>query len=190
MTEHVVRALAESRRVYGGRHVYAELTLRHGIAVRREAVSRLMRLARLQGLTGRPRYRHVSHAPTAEDRVGRQYRRNRPDESCVTDITGHASRGGKVYCAIVLDAYSRRVVGWSIDSFPTACVVTSALGMAIEERRPPTARTVGHSDQGTRFISWAFTRRAVESGLLPSMGSVGSCYDNAMIDSFWSGMRV
>jgi putative transposase len=65
---------------------------------------------------------------------------------------------------------------------------TNALGMAIKQREPD--GTVIHSDQGTQFTSWAFTRRALDSGLLPSMGSVGSCFDNAMIESFWSRMQV
>jgi transposase InsO family protein len=88
-----------------------------------------------------------------------------------------------------LDAYSRRVVGWSIDSSPTAALVTNALGMAIDTRTP-TSETVIHSDQGVQFASWAFTKRATDSGLLPSMGSVGDCYDNAMIEAFWSRMQV
>jgi putative transposase len=94
-----------------------------------------------------------------------------------------------VYCAVVLDVFSRRVVGWSIDAAATATLVTNALGMAIDKRRA-TQRTVIHSDQGTQFTSWAFTRRAIDSGLLPSMGSIGDCYDNAVIESFWSRMRV
>ena len=106
----------------------------------------------------------------------------------VTDITEHPTREGKVYCAVVLDVSSRRVVGWSIDVSPTAALVTNALGMAIERRGPD--GTVIHSDQGTQFTSWAFTRRAIDSGLLPSRGSVGSCFDNAMIESFWSRMQV
>ncbi len=89
----------------------------------------------------------------------------------------HPTREGKIYCAVVLDAFSRRVVGWSIDAHPTAALVTNALGMAIEQRRPPDGTTVIHSDQGTQFTSWSFTQRAVDSGLLPSMGSVGDCYD-------------
>ena len=104
--------------------------------------------------------------------------------------TEHPTREGKVYCAVVLDTFSRRVVGWSIDSHPTAALVTNALGMAIEQRRPAEGSTVIHSDQGTQFTSWSFTQRAVDSGLLPSMGSVGNCYDNAMIESFWSRMQV
>ena len=90
----------------------------------------------------------------------------------------------------MLDVFSRRVVGWSIDGQPTAALVTNALGMAIEQRRPRDGTTVIHSDQGTQFTSWAFTKRVVDSGLLPSMGSVGDCYDNAMVESFWSRMQV
>jgi putative transposase len=103
--------------------------------------------------------------------------------------TQHPTREGKVYCAVVLDAYSRRVVGWSIDASPTAALVTNALGMAIDTRTPPTGAVI-HSDQGVQFGSWAFTQRAKDSGLLPSMGSVGDCYDNSMIEAFWSRMQV
>ena len=181
---------AESRGTYGVRRVHAELTLGHGISVGRQAVERLMRRVNLQGLSGRPRYRRIPNIATAEDRVQRQFGREGRDQLWVTDITEHRTREGKVYCAVVLDAFSRRVVGWSIDSYPTAALVTNALGMAIEQRRPPDGATVIHSDQGTQFTSWTFTQRAVDSGLLPSMGSVGDCYDNAMIESFWSRMQV
>src|SRR5713101_8632851 len=78
---------------------------------------------------------------------------------------------------------------WSIDGSPSTALVTNALGMAIDQRRP-TNSTVIHSDQGTQFTSWAFTRRAVDSGLLPSMGSVGVCFDNAVMEAFWSRMQV
>jgi transposase InsO family protein len=81
------------------------------------------------------------------------------------------------------------VIGWSIDARPSTALVTNALGMAIDQRRP-TGDTIIHSDQGTQFTSWAFTRRAVDSGLLPSMGSVGDCFDNAVMESFWSRMQV
>lgn len=88
----------------------------------------------------------------------------------------------------MLDTYSRRVVGWAIDSSPNAALATNALGIAIDSRRPA-AGTVIYSDQGTVFGSWAFTQRAKGSGLMPSMGSVGDCYDS-MIESFWSRMQV
>ena len=126
---------------------------------------------------------------TASDQVDRQFHRDQPDQLWVTDITEHPTREGKLYCAVVLDVFSRRVVGWSIDSAPTAALVTNALGMAIQQRQPGKG-TVIHSDQGTQFTSWAFTRRALDSGLVPSMGSVGDCFDNAVIESFWSRMQV
>ncbi len=190
LTEHIIRAHTESRGTYGVRRIHAELTLGQRISVGRQAVEGLMRRAGLQGLSGRPRYRRVPNVATAADRVRRQFGREGRDQLWVTDITEHPTREGKVYCAVVLDAFSRRVVGWSIDAHPTEALVSNALGMAIEQRRPTQGATVIHSDQGTQFTSWTFTQRAVDSGLLPSMGSVGDCYDNAMIESFWSRMQV
>ena len=140
-------------------------------------------------MSGRPRYRHVPNTPTATDQVDRQFARGARDQLWVTDITEHPTREGKVYCAVVLDVFSRRVVGWSIDASPTAALVTNALGMAIGHRKP-TGGTVIHSDHGTQFTSWAFTRRALDSGLVPSMGSIGDCFDNAVIESFWSRLQV
>jgi len=177
------------RGVYGARRVHAELTLGHGIAVGRHAVETLMRRATRQGLSGRPGHRRIPNMPTAADLVDREFRRSEPDQLWVTDITEHPTREGKVYCAVVLDVFSRRVVGWSIDSAPTAMLVTNALGMAIGQRAPADG-TVIHSDQGTQFTSWAFTRRAIDSGLVPSMGSIGDCYDNAVIEAFWSRLQV
>lgn len=116
----------------------------------------LMRRAGLQGVSGRPRYRQSPNTPTASDLVDRKFERSKRDQLWVTDITEHPTREGKVYCAAVLDVFSRRVVGWSIDSSPTAALVTNALGMAIGHRKP-SAGTVIHSDHGTQFTSWAFT---------------------------------
>jgi putative transposase len=190
LTDVITQIHIDSRGVYGAMRVHAELTLGHGITVSHGSVELLMHRAGLQGVTGRPRFRRVPNVATADDRVDRQFGRDARDRLWVTDITEHPTREGKVYCAVVLDAFSRRVVGWSIDSSPTAALVTNALGMAIDQRRPSEGSTVIHSDQGTQFTSWAFTRRAIDSGLLPSMGSVGDCYDNAMIESFWSRMQV
>ena len=118
--------------------------------------------SRTSGSEGGPRKRAGGNAGTAP--------RSDP-------YTEHPTHEGKVYCAVVLDTYSRRIVGWSIDSSPTAALVTNALGMAIDGRRP-TGPTVIDSDQGTQYGSWAFTRRALDAGLLPSMGAIGTCYDS------------
>ncbi len=189
LTDMIRQVHAASRHTYGSRRVHADLRLGHDIAVGRQAIEMLMRLAGVHGISGRPRSRRVAGVATAGDRVQRQFHRDRPDQLWVTDITEHCTREGKVYCAVVLDAWSRRVVEWSIDASPSAALVTNALGMAIDQRRP-SSDTVIHSDQGTQFTSWTFTRRAVDSGLLPSMGSVGDCFDNALMESFWSRMQV
>ena len=189
LTDRIRAVHAASRGTYGARRVRAELVLGQGIAVGHQAVARLMRVAGIRGLAGRPRYRKSAPQAAATDRVGRQFAREATDQLWVTDITEHPTREGKVYCAVVLDACSRRVVGWSIDAAPTAALVTHALSMAIETRRP-VGPTVIHSDQGTQFGSWAFTRRAQEAGLLPSMGAVGTCFDNALMESFWSRVQV
>ena len=182
LTELIGRVHLDSRGTYGARRVHAELTLGHGLSVGRCAVELLMRRAAIAGVSGRPRFRRIPNVATASDLVERRFWADEPDRLWVTDITEHPTREGKVYCAVVLDVFSRLVVGWSIDSVATAALVTNALGMAIEGRGPE--GTVIHSDQGTQFTSWAFTRRALDSGLVPSMGSVGSCFDNAMIESF------
>jgi putative transposase len=189
LTEQIQAIHVMSRGVYGARRVHAELTLGLGITAGRAAVERLMRLAGIKGLPGNRRRRPQHQTPTAADLVDRQFTRPQPDQLWVTDITEHPTREGKVYCAVVLDAFSRRVVGWSIDSSQTAGLVTSALDMAIRNRRPGPDLVI-HSDHGVQFTSWAFTQRARASGLLPSMGSIGDCYDNAMIEAFWGRMQT
>jgi putative transposase len=175
LTDLIRQIHTASRGTYGARRVHAELTMGYGVTVGHNAVEMLMSRAGIAGLPGtRRRRRKIPGPPTASDLVDRQFARSEPDRLWVTDIAEHPAREGKVYCAVVLDTFSRRVVGWSIDSSPTATLVTSALGMAINNRNP-TNETVIHSDQGTQFTSWAFTRRAQESGLVPSMGSIGDC---------------
>ena len=114
--------------------------------------------------------------------------RSGPNKLWVTDITEHPTREGKVFCCAVLDAFSRKIVGWSIDSTQTAALVTNALGMAIAGRDPD--RTVIHSDRGTQFTSWVFTQRVKEAKLMPSVGRTGTALDNAMMESFWGRMQV
>jgi transposase InsO family protein len=149
-----------SRGTYGIRRVHADLTLGHGIAVGQQAVELLMatrgnpRDLRAASLPARPRYGHRRRSRRAA------VHRDHPDQLWVTDITEHPSSEGKVYCAVVLDVWSRRVIGWSIHSMPSTALVTNALGMAVDQRRPQ-GDTLIHSDQGTQFSSWAFMRRAV-----------------------------
>lgn len=176
LTDLIRQVHAGSNGIYGARRVHAELTLGHGVMVGHNGIEMLMRRAGIKGLPGNKRPRRVNQTPTAADLVDRHFTRHAPNQLWVTDITEHPTREGKVYCAVVLDVFSRKVVGWSIDSTQTASLVTNALGMAIDSRRP-TAGTLIHSDHGVQFTSWTFTRRVHESGLIPSMGSIGDCYD-------------
>jgi transposase InsO family protein len=189
LTEQIRAVHVASRGTYGARRVHAELTLGLGLRVGHNQVEMLMARAAIKGLPGtrRPRPRHET--PTATDLVERMFTRTAPNRLWVTDITEHRTYEGKVYCAVVLDTFSRRVVGWSIDSSQTAALVTNALSMAIANRDPQPGVVV-HSDHGVQFTSWAFTDRAKRSGLVPSMGSIGDCYDNAVIESFWGRMQT
>jgi putative transposase len=188
LTEQIRAVHAASRGTYGSRRVHAELRMGRGLVVGYHAVEMLMRRAGIHGLPGSRRPRPKHQTPTASVLVNRDFARSSPNQLWVTDITAHPTREGKVYCVVVLDTFSRKVVGWSIDATQTATLVTNALSMAISNRQP--SGTVVHSDHGVQFTLWAFTRRVPESGLAPSMGSIGDCYDNGMIESFWGRMQT
>ncbi len=180
---------AESRGVYGYRRVRAELMLGWQIAVSNKLVHKLMAEGRLQGLPTRRQRRNLVSVATAEDLVCRDFNRDRPNQLWLTDITEHPTREGKVYCCVVVDAHSRKIVGWSIDSHQATSLVTNALSMAISNRTPAIG-TVIHCDHGTQFTSWAFSERIRQAGLLPSMGTVGDAYDNALIEAFWARLQT
>jgi transposase InsO family protein len=189
LTDLITQIHAASRGTYGAPRVHAELRLGRGITVGHNAVAMLMRRAGLFGLPLKRRWSARSVVPTACDLVDRRFAVIEPDVLWVTDITEHPTREGKLYCCVLLDAYSRRVVGWSIDSRQTAALVTNALGMAIQNRSP-TPGTIVHADHRTQFTSWAFTRRVRDAGLLASMGTVGDALDNAVMESFWARVQV
>jgi len=152
-------------------------------------VHKLMAEERLQGLPTRKQRKSFVNVATSEDLVCRDFNRDRPNQLWLTDITEHPTREGKVYCCVVLDAHSRRIVGWSIDTHQASSLVTNALQMAISNRTPPQG-TVIHSDHGTQFTSWAFSERVRQAGLVPSMGTVGDAYDNALIEAFWARLQT
>jgi putative transposase len=148
----LVRAIhADSRGTYGWRRVNAELTYGHGVIVNRKTVRKIMRAQGLHGLPGaRKSFRGKANIATTADLVERRFDRPAPDQLWVTDITEHPTREGKLYCCVVLDVFSRRVVGWAIDSHQATPLVTNALGMAITNRNPGPDQTVIHSDHGSQ----------------------------------------
>ena len=124
------------------------------------------------------------------DLVNRQFTASGPDRLWLTDITQHRTTEGWVYCAVVLDAWSRRVIGWSIADHLRTELVTDALEMARLRRKPDDGHTVLHSDHGCQYTSWAFGQRLRQAGLLGSMGSIGDCYDNSMMESFFGSLQI
>ncbi|MFC4856890.1 IS3 family transposase [Actinophytocola glycyrrhizae] len=189
LVKHIEQIHADSRDTYGSPRVHAELRLGLGMAVNRKRVARLMRQAGIQGLYRRKRSWTTVRDPGAEpapDLVNRHFTVHGPDRLWITDITEHPTEEGKVYCAAVMDAYSRLIIGWSINTHMRTELVTDALGMATIRRKPENDKTVLHSDHGSQYTSWAFGQRLRTAGLLASMGSVGGCYDNAMMEPFSS----
>lgn len=188
-----IRAIhAESRGTYGSPRVHAELRLGHGVACGRTRVERLMAAAGLVGVHRRRRQgctrRDDTQAPS-DDLVKRSFTASEPDRLWIADITEHRTWEGKLYLAVVLDAFSRRVVGWSIADHLRAEIVCDALDMAVWTRRPD-AGAIHHSDHGCQYTSYAFGRRLRDAGLLGSMGSVGDCYDNAAAESFFATLQT
>jgi putative transposase len=194
LTKLIERIHGESRGTYGSPRVHAELVLGLGVAVNRKRVERLMREAGIQGLYRRRRRGCTVRDPAAEpasDLVNRQFTAQTPDQLWITDITEHPTEDGKVYCAAVMDAYSRLIIGWSIADHMRTELVTDALGMAIIRRQPDkNGKTILHSDHGSQCTSWAFGQRLRAADLLASMGTVGDCYDNAMMESFWGTLQL
>lgn len=181
---------ASSRETYGAPRVHAELLAggeRHG----RKRIARLMREA---GLVGASRRRHGpittrrdKEARPAPDLVDRRFSAPAPNRLWVADITFIPTAAGFLYLAVVLDAWSRKIVGWAMANHLRAELVLDALEMAVGQRRP--RDVIHHSDQGSQYTSLAFGKRCKEAGVRPSMGSVGDAYDNAMCESFFATLE-
>jgi len=174
----------QSREIYGRPRIQDDLR-DDGIFVGDKRVARLMRernihgVSRRKGCTTTVRDRDARPAP---DLVERRFIASAPDQLWVADITYVPTWSGFLFLAIVLDVFSRRVVGWAMATHLRTELVLDALNMAIYRRRP--VNVIHHSDQGCQYTSIAFGKRCEQAGVRPSMGSVGDCYDNAMCESF------
>lgn len=188
LVERIREIHRTSRRSYGSPRVHDELKLGEGRRVGRKRIERLMRINGIVGIHKRRRgcTRRDPDAAPSDDLVNRQFTPEGPDRLWIADVTEHPTGEGRIYLAVVLDAWSRRVIGWSIADHMRAELVVDAVQMAIWRRRPPSGQTVHHSDHGSQYTSWAFGRRLRAAGVLASMGSIGDCFDNAMAESFFS----
>ncbi len=189
LTAHIDAIHRASRGTYGVPRVHAELAAL-GIHIGCKRVARLMRALGVHGVSRRRRprttLRDLAHPP-APDLVARDFVAPGPNRLWVADITYIPTWAGFLYLAVVVDAWSRRVIGWAMEAHLRTELVLAALDMAVQQRQP--ADVIHHSDQGCQYTSIAFGLRCREAGVRPSMGSVGDAYDNALCESFFATLE-
>ena len=182
----IARVHEASFGLYGTRKVWHQLR-REGIKVAKCTVERLMQSMGLAGIRrGKMTITTVSNpkAPCPLDKVNREFRVSRPNALWVVDFTYVHTWTGFVYVAFVIDAFARRIVGWKVSTSATAGFVLDALEQAIHARRPvPEDALIHHSDRGVQYLAMSYTQRLAEAELVPSVGSVGDSYDNALAET-------
>jgi putative transposase len=190
LTERIRAIHADSDATYGMPRVRAEL-IDQGARINGKRIARLMRCAGIRGVSRRRGFvvttkRDPAHR-CAPDLVKREFAAGGPNRLWVADMTYIPTWAGFIFLAIVLDVWSRRVVGWAIGEEMTGELVLGALNMALQQRKPD--GVIHHSDQGSQYTSIAFGQRCRKMGVRPSMGSVGDAYDNAMAESFFATLE-
>jgi putative transposase len=191
LIEKIKQIHAQSRGTYGVPRIHAELRLEHDIRVGRKRVAGLMKAAGIAGVRPRKQSKTTIRIPgitPATDLVERDFDPSGPNVLWVADITYLRTGEGWLYLAAVQDAYSRRIVGWSMAAHMRASLVVDALKMALARRRPGPG-LIHHSDQGAQYVSLAFGRAAKDAGIAISMGSVGDAYDNAVAETFFATLK-
>jgi putative transposase len=183
-----------SLQTYGAPRIQAELADEHRLRVGRKRVARLMRELGIAGVSRRSKKRFkttipANEAPSAPDLVRREFRPAGPDRLWVADIKYVSTWQGYLFIACVLDAWSRKVVGWSMRDDLRSELVVDALGMAVTRRRPRPG-LVHHSDRGSQYTSLAFGKTMQQAGILPSMGRRGDAFDNAVAESFFATLET
>jgi putative transposase len=191
LTEKIREVHHRSRQTYGSPRVHAELRAL-GVWCGRRRVARLMRVAGLRGCM-RSRKRRTTRrdprAAPAPDLLSRDFVAAQPNRVWLADITYLPTQEGFLYLAFILDAYSRKIVGWSMASHMRTELVVDALQMAVW-RRKPSAGLVHHSDRGAQYTAISLGKRLEEVGIVPSMGRTGTALDNAMAESFVATLKT
>ncbi len=190
LTEMIKTYHKDSFDTYGAPRIHADLK-DAGIRIGRKRVARLMRVAGLRGVSRRRFVKTTKRDKTqraARDLVERKFEATRPNELWVADITFVPTATGFLFLAVVLDVFSRKIVGWAMTAHLRTSLVLAALDMAIATRKP--SGVIHHSDQGCQYTSVTFGARCDEAGVRPSTGSVGDCFDNAMAESFFATLET
>jgi putative transposase len=190
LIERIRAVHAESDGTYGRPRVRKELR-EQGVRASGKRIARLMRANALRGVSRRRGFvvtsRRDNDQRLAPDLVQRSFTADAPDKLWVADMTYVPTWAGFIFLAVVLDVFSRRVVGWAIGHDMHTDLVLKALNMALQQRKP--SSVIHHSDQGSQYTSLTFGKRCREMGVRPSMGSVGDAYDNAMAESFFATLE-
>jgi putative transposase len=190
LSGHIADIHKRSRGTYGMLRIRAALMREQNMIVNKKLILSIMRELGIKGLPGpKKRRKNLVNEATEEDLVQRNFTVDRPNVLWLTDITEHPTREGKVYCCVVLDAFSRRVVGWAIDRRCDTALVNDAVVMAADSRQTGSSSII-HSDHGSQFTSWGFSELIRTRHLVGSMGTIGDCYDNAPMESFWGTMQI
>ena len=186
----IIAIHTRSRGNYGMPRIFDELRYDHGVRCSGKRVRRLMRQLGIRG-AHRRRYRKTTERDAslavAPDLMNRDFSATRPDEKYVADITYIRTWEGWLYLAVILDVFSRRIVGWAMGTTLHSELVVKAFEMAVRRRQAKGA--IAHSDQGCQYSSLTYGRRIREAGLVQSMGSRGDCFDNAMAESFFATLE-
>lgn len=191
LLEKIRGIYTQSRQTYGAPRIHVELRER-GDRCGRHRVARLMRREALVAkMTRRFRLttRSKNHAPPAPNRLQAPFVIRQVNRQWVSDMTFIPTRVGWLYLAVVLDLFSRKVVGWAMDLRMTSGLVCEALQMAIQMRQPDTGIVI-HSDQGSQYASFEYQRLLQGNGLLASMSRKGRCGDNAVVESFFHTLKT
>ena len=188
----IIQIHQDSRGTYGAPRIQAELALQYGVRCSRKRVARLMREVNIVGIYRRRPHGCTRRDPEREpypDLVQRNFTADAPNQVWVADLTQHRTAEGWVYLAVVLDLFSRMVVGWAMGDRATAELVVEAVNLAVWRRKPKTP-VIHHSDHGSQYTSLLFTSRLQEAGIQGSMGSVGDALDNAVAESFYATLQT
>jgi putative transposase len=193
LLERIQKAYQGSRGLYGSPRVHAALK-RAGIACSRKRVARLMRQAGLRSLRQRRRPvaapGSLSHSyERPPNHLNRQFQADHPNQKWVADITYVPTSEGWLYLAAILDLFSRRLVGWAMAAHCDTALVTTALHMALSQRRPE-SDVLHHSDRGSQYTSADYTALAAQHGIRLSLSRTGNCYDNAVMESFFRTVKA
>ena len=187
----IARVFAESFAVYGVRKVWRQM-MREGFVIARCTVERLMRTHGIEGCHNAKTQRTTTPGRdpvAADDLVRRDFSATRPDEIWLMDFTYIRTWEGWSYVAVVLDVFTRRIVGWQMASHMRQSLVSDALEMAIASRGKDAGLTIGHSDNGSQYTSYEYTERLIRAGIAPSRGRTGTALDNAMAESIMSTLK-